>query len=178
MLKCQTILYDPQGATSPGQYKPTSNGNGEVLYISQSSKTIWLFSVKSRTFLAGRSYPSAEMQPLSTGQPKLHVSPKNVSQKNVFTPKCSALSVGLILRRWYPSQRHKTSLKNTGFGYRIRILLNRSIQSKNGILRGTFPPHQSGPGNNGNEEIIHTHHISWSGASPSNGSVLYPRYVF
>ena len=46
---------------------------------------------------------------------------------------------------------------------RMRIILNRSIWPIQGTLTSTNVPGQSGPGSNGNEEVIHTSEIPRTG---------------
>ena len=41
-------------------------------------------------------------------------------------------------------------------------------------LTGTSTPGQSGPGGNGNEEVLHIPKSSRTGTSPSDGLVSYP----
>ena len=41
-------------------------------------------------------------------------------------------------------------------------------------LLGATTPNQNGPESNGNEGVLHIPQNSWTGASPSDGFVLYP----
>ena len=45
-----------------------------------------------------------------------------------------------------------------------------------GILMGTSPPGQSGPGSNSNERVLHIPQTSGIGASLSDGLVSYPEH--
>ena len=48
------------------------------------------------------------------------------------------------------------------------LFLNKSIQPIDGTLTDTSTPDQNGPGNNGNEEVLHITQVSRTGASSSD----------
>ena len=48
--------------------------------------------------------------------------------------------------------------------------MNRSIWSRDGTLIGTTTLDQSGPESNGNEGVLYTPQITWTGALPSDAA--------
>ena len=52
-------------------------------------------------------------------------------------------------------------------------MLNSSIWPIDRTLSGATTLGQSGPGSNGNKEVLHIHQISKAGASPLDGLMLY-----
>ena len=64
------------------------------------------------------------------------------------------------------------------WSYWIQIFLNRSIWPIDGTLKSIITPDQSGPGSNGNEEVLLTSQISKNGSSTSDNFISYQGHPF